>query len=59
MTVHLTCTRAQYEALTKTANIRRNGWVTVNCRALQALLVDHTRLRKAAERAVDVVEPKK
>ena len=59
MTVHLTCTQRQYEALHEEVHIRRTRYVFVSRKALQALLVDHTRLLKAAKRAVDVVEPKK
>ncbi len=59
MTVRLTCTQAQYEALYEDANLPRRRYVYVSRQALKALLVDHTRLREAAERAVDVVESKK
>ncbi|HDZ38965.1 MAG TPA: hypothetical protein ENH62_11865 [Marinobacter sp.] len=59
MTVHLTCTQRQYEALIDDSVKGRSRHAVVNRRALQALLTDHVRLRNAAERAVDVVEPKK
>lgn len=61
MTVHLTCTQAQFESLTEDAHKGRNRqgvYIPVNRWTLEALLVDHARLREAAERAVDVVEPK-
>lgn len=58
MTIHLTCTQRQYECLYEDADMGRSVRVGVNRKALQALLVDHTRLLEAAKRAVDVVEPK-
>lgn len=57
MNLRLTCTQAQYEALTEAAYVGRSKHTAVNRRALVALLLDQARLRKAAERAVDIIEP--
>lgn len=57
MNVHLTCTQAQYEVLTEAVHPGHSRYVEVPRQALKALLVDHTRLRKAAERAADIIEP--
>ena len=57
MNVHLTCTQAQYEELTEAADRGRSRFILVRRDVLKALLVDHVQLRKAAERAADIIEP--
>ena len=58
MNVRLTCTQAQYEALTETADRGAGaGSIAVRRDVLKALLVDQVQLRKAAERATNIIEP--
>ncbi len=59
MNVRLECTKHQYDSLHVDADKGRSVSVAVNRRALQALLVDHTKLRGAAERVAEVIEPEK
>ena len=57
MNVHLTCTQAQYEELIEAADRGRSRFIAVRRDVLKALLVDQLRLRKAAERAAEIIEP--
>ena len=57
MNLRLTCTQAQYEALTKAVHTGRRRHVAVHRASLKALLVDQVRLRKMAGRTADIVEP--
>ena len=57
MKVRLTCNSYQYEMLCLAADKGRSKHVAVLRHALKALLLDHNRLRHAADRFVDVIDP--
>ena len=57
MKIHLTCNNYQYEMLNSAAYEGRSKHVTAQRHALKALLLDHNRLRHAADRFVDVIDP--
>lgn len=57
MNIHLTCTPIQHEKLSEAAHTGRSKHVAVNRKALIATLVDYVKLRTAAERTADIIEP--